>query len=69
MNPNSKEPFYSRCVGALLVVLLINIALMALIFLLPVFITVTRPGQFTNDDLYQIYRSTTCVACWWRSVS
>ncbi len=45
------------------------ITLVAIVFLVPVFITITRNGHSISDDLYQLFVFTTCTAFWWKWIA
>jgi hypothetical protein len=45
------------------------ITLMAIVFLIPVYLAVVRNGHSVSDDLYQIFVYTTCTAFWWKWVA
>ncbi len=41
------------------------ITLLAMLFLVPVYMAVLRNGHSVSDDLYQLFIYTTCTAFWW----
>jgi len=41
----------------------------ALVFLLPVYMAITRNGHSVSDDLYQLFVYTSCTAFWWKWVA
>jgi hypothetical protein len=45
------------------------ITLMAIVFLIPVYLAVVRNGHSVSDDLYQMFVYTTCTAFWWKWVA
>lgn len=47
----------------------IMVSLLAVIFLVPIFMTVVRNGHSASDDLYHLFVYTTCTAFWWKWVA
>jgi hypothetical protein len=47
----------------------IAITLLAIIFLVPVFLAITRNGHSVSDDLYNMFVYTTCTAFWWKWIA
>jgi hypothetical protein len=45
------------------------ITLLAILFMVPVCIAITRNGHSVSDDLYQIFVYGTCTAFWWKWVA
>jgi hypothetical protein len=45
------------------------ITLMAIGFLAPIYIAITRNGHSVSDDLYQLFIYTTCTAFWWKWIA
>lgn len=45
------------------------VSLLAIVFLVPVFMAVIRNGHSASDDLYQLFVYTTCTAFWWKWVA
>ena len=45
------------------------ITLLAIIFLIPVYMAIVRNGHSVSDDLYEIFVYTTCTAFWWKWVA
>ena len=43
--------------------------LLAIIFLIPVYMATIRNGHSVSDDLYQLFVYTTCTAFWWKWVA
>ena len=43
--------------------------LLAVVFMIPVCMTVTRNGHSITDDLYQLFVYTSCTAFWWKWVA
>jgi hypothetical protein len=41
----------------------------AIIFLVPVFMAITRNGHSASDDLYQLFVYTSCTAFWWKWIA
>ena len=42
---------------------------LAIIFLIPVFMSITRNGHSVSDDLYHMFVYTSCTAFWWKWVA
>jgi len=47
----------------------ILVTLLAMLFLIPVYIAVVRNGHSISDDLYQVFVYTTCTAFWWKWIA
>jgi hypothetical protein len=47
----------------------ISITLLAVIFLIPVYMAITRNVHSVSDDLYEMFVYTTCTAFWWKWVA
>lgn len=47
----------------------IIITLLAIIFLIPIYMAVVRNGHSVSDDLYEIFVYTTCTAFWWKWIA
>lgn len=45
------------------------ITMIAIAFLVPVVIAITRNGHSVSDDLYHIFVYATCTAFWWKWVA
>ncbi|MCW3094247.1 MAG: hypothetical protein JWP81_5316 [Ferruginibacter sp.] len=45
------------------------VTLLAVIFMIPVIMTVLRNGHSASDDLYEIFVYGTCTAFWWKWVA
>ena len=45
------------------------VTLLAVIFLVPVYMAVVRNGHSVSDDLYQMFVYTTCTAFWWKWIA
>ena len=45
------------------------ITLLAIIFLVPVYMAIFRNGHSVSDDLYEMFVYTTCTAFWWKWVA
>jgi len=45
------------------------ITLGAIVFMVPVFLAVTRNGHSVSDDLYQLFVYSTCTAFWWKWIA
>ncbi|HTR31334.1 MAG TPA: hypothetical protein VMH27_18810 [Puia sp.] len=45
------------------------ISLLAIAFLVPVFIAVDRHSHSVSDELYNLFVYTTCTAFWWKWVA
>ncbi|MGI8583910.1 MAG: hypothetical protein ACR2KX_17070 [Chitinophagaceae bacterium] len=43
--------------------------LLAILFLVPVYMAVVRNGHSVSDDLYEMFVYTTCTAFWWKLVA
>lgn len=47
----------------------ILITILAILFLVLVYMAVVRNGHSVSDDLYQMFVYTTCTAFWWKWVA
>ena len=45
------------------------VTLLAVIFLIPVYIAIVRNGHSVSDDLYHLFVYTTCTAFWWKWIA
>ena len=45
------------------------VTLIAIIFLIPVYISIFQYGSSLPDNLYHMFLYTTCVAFWWKWVA
>jgi hypothetical protein len=45
------------------------ITLLAIVFLVPVYMAILRNGHSVSDDLYHLFVYTTCTAFWWKWVA
>lgn len=45
------------------------VTLLAIVFMVPVCMTVVRNGHSVTDDLYEIFVYGTCTAFWWKWVA
>lgn len=45
------------------------ITLLAIAFLVPVFMAIVRNGHSVTDDLYNMFVYTTCTVFWWKWVA
>lgn len=45
------------------------ITLLAIAFMVPVCIAITRNGHSVSDDLYEIFVYGTCTAFWWKWIA
>ena len=45
------------------------ITLLAIIFLMPVYMAIIKNGHSISDDLYHIFVYTTCTAFWWKWIA
>ena len=45
------------------------VTLLAIVFLVPVYMAIVRNGHSVSDDLYRIFVYTTCTAFWWKWVA
>jgi hypothetical protein len=45
------------------------ITLFAVLFMIPVCMTVIRNGHSVSDDLYQVFVYGTCIVFWWKWVA
>jgi hypothetical protein len=46
----------------------IFVTIMAIVFLVPVYMAIIRNGHSVSDDLYEMFVYTTCTAFWWKWV-
>ena len=47
----------------------ISVTLLAIVFLIPIYIAVVRNGHSVSDDLYEMFVYTTCTAFWWKWIA
>lgn len=47
----------------------IIVTLLAIVFLIPVYVAITRNGHSVSDDLYQMFVYTSCTAFWWKWIA
>jgi len=47
----------------------IIVTLLAIVFLIPVYLAVIRTGHSVSDDLYNMFVYTSCTAFWWKWVA
>jgi hypothetical protein len=45
------------------------VTLLAIIFMVPVIMAVTRNGHSVSDDLYKLFVYGTCTAFWWKWIA
>jgi hypothetical protein len=45
------------------------VTMMAIVFLIPVFMAIIRNGHSVSDDLYQLFVYTSCTAFWWKWIA
>lgn len=45
------------------------VTLLAVVFLIPVYMAIVRNGHSVSDDLYHMFVYTTCTAFWWKWVA
>jgi hypothetical protein len=45
------------------------ITLLAIIFLIPIYMAITRNGHSVSDDLYEMFVYTTATAFWWKWIA
>ena len=45
------------------------ITLLAIIFLVPVYMAIVRNGHSVSDDLYEMFVYTSCTAFWWKWIA
>jgi hypothetical protein len=45
------------------------VTLLGILFLVPVFLAVTRNGHSVSDDLYHLFVYTSCTAFWWKWIA
>jgi len=45
------------------------VTLAAVVFLVPVYMAITRNGHSVSDDLYQLFVYATCTAFWWKWIA
>jgi hypothetical protein len=45
------------------------VTLLAIAFLVPVYMAILRNGHSVSDDLYNLFVYTTCTAFWWKWVA
>ena len=47
----------------------ISVTLLAVLFLIPVYMAIVRNGHSVSDDLYQLFVYTSCAAFWWKWIA
>ncbi len=47
----------------------IFVTVMAILFLVPVYMAIVRNGHSVSDDLYEMFVYTTCTAFWWKWIA
>jgi hypothetical protein len=47
----------------------IFITLLAVVFLIPIYMAITSNGHSVSDDLYEMFVYTTCTAFWWKWIA
>ena len=45
------------------------VSIAALLFLVPVYMAITRTAHSVTDGLYQLFVYTTCTAFWWKWIA
>lgn len=45
------------------------VTIMAIVFLVPVYMAIFRNGHSASDDLYEMFVYTTCTAFWWKWIA
>jgi hypothetical protein len=45
------------------------ITLMAVLFLVPVYITTTQYGRSVSEDVFHLFIYTSCTAFWWKWIA
>lgn len=45
------------------------VTIMAIVFLVPVYMAIVRNGHSASDDLYEMFVYTTCTAFWWKWIA
>ena len=45
------------------------VTIMAIVFLIPIYMAIVRNGHSVSDDLYSMFVFTTCTAFWWKWVA
>lgn len=45
------------------------VTILAVIFLVPVYIAIVCNGRSVSDDLYHMFIYTTCTAFWWKWIA
>lgn len=45
------------------------ISIVAIVFLVPVYMAIVRNGHSVSDDLYHMFVYTTCTAFWWKWIA
>ena len=43
--------------------------ILAVIFLIPIYIAITRNGHSVSDDIYEMFVYTTSTAFWWKWIA
>jgi hypothetical protein len=47
----------------------ILITMLAIFFLIPIYMAIIRNGHSVSDDLYEMFVYTTCTAFWWKWIA
>ena len=47
----------------------IAITVLAIVFLIPVYMAVVRNGHSVSEDLYHLFVYTTCTVSWWKWIA
>ena len=45
------------------------VTLMAIVFLIPIYMAIVRNGHSVSDNLYAMFIYTTCTAFWWKWIA
>ena len=45
------------------------VSIAAIVFLVPVYMAITRQGHSVTDNLYQLFVYTSCTAFWWKWIA
>ena len=45
------------------------VTVLAVLFLIPVFMAIVRNGHSVSDDLYHLFVYTSCTAFWWKWIA
>ncbi len=54
---------------SLRLVFIVIVSILAILFLVPVYMAIIRNGHSFSDDLYHMFVYTTCTAFWWKWVT